>query len=115
MKKLSWVSLLKLRGSYGVIGNNNIGNYTQYNTINITKGGVFGSTVVNGSQVTNLGNSNLGWEKTKQLDLGIDFSFLNNRITLTYDYYKKLRIICFIPCLSQENRVFLQLQEMWVK
>lgn len=90
MKKLSWVSLLKLRGSYGVIGNNNIGNYTQYNTINITKGGVFGSTVVNGSQVTNLGNSNLGWEKTKQLDLGIDFSFLNNRITLTYDYYKKI-------------------------
>lgn len=63
MKKLSWFSLLKLRGSYGVIGNNNIGNYTQYNTINITKGGVFGSTVVNGSQVTNLGNSNLGWEK----------------------------------------------------
>lgn len=81
---------MKLRGSYGVIGNNNIGNYTQYNTINITKGGVFGSTVVNGSQVTNLGNSNLGWEKTKQLDLGIDFSFLNNRITLTYDYYKKI-------------------------
>lgn len=42
MKKLSWVSLLKLRGSYGVIGNNNIGNYTQYNTINITKGEYLG-------------------------------------------------------------------------
>lgn len=41
MKKLSWVSLLKLRGSYGVIGNNNIGNYTQYNTINITKGSIW--------------------------------------------------------------------------
>ena len=40
--------------------------------------------------MTNLGNPNLGWEKTKQLDLGVDFSFLNNRITLTYDYYKKI-------------------------
>lgn len=90
MEKLRRLSLLKLRASYGVIGNHNIGNYTQYNTIDITKGGVFGNTVVNGSQVTNIGNSNLGWEKTKMLDLGVDLSFLNNRITFTYDYYRKI-------------------------
>lgn len=90
MKNLTWLSLFKLRGSYGVIGNHNIGNYTQYNTIDITQGGVFGNTVVNGSQVTNLGNPNLGWEKTRELDLGVDLSFLNNRITFTYDYYKKI-------------------------
>lgn len=90
MQSLKWVSLMKIRGSYGVIGNNNIGNYTQYNTVTGTANGVFGNTTVSGSKVTNLGNQDLGWEKTSQLDIGVDLGFLNNRITFTYDYYRKI-------------------------
>lgn len=90
MQKLEWLSLLKLRGSYGVIGNNNIGNYTHFNTVSTTSNSVFGNTTASGSAVTNLGNENLGWEKTSQLDLGVDISFLNNRINFTYDYYRKI-------------------------
>ncbi|MDR1601794.1 MAG: TonB-dependent receptor [Tannerella sp.] len=89
LEKPEWLSLLKIRGSYGIIGNNNIGNYTYYNTVNTTANSVFGSTTVSGSAVTGLGNDNLGWEKTTQLDIGIDISFLNNRINFTYDYYNK--------------------------
>ena len=63
MGKLKSVSLLKVRGSYGMIGNNNIGNYTHYNTVSGNTNAVFGSTVASGSAVTNLGNDDLGWEK----------------------------------------------------
>ncbi|MGA0555564.1 SusC/RagA family TonB-linked outer membrane protein [Larkinella sp. VNQ87] len=83
------VSFAKLRASYGVIGNNNIGNYTQYALVNNTVNAVFGSTVATGAAVTSLANSNLGWETTKQLDLGLDLGLFNDRIQFTYDYYTK--------------------------
>lgn len=84
----NWLSMFKIRGSYGLIGNNNIGNYTQYNVISKSNA-VFGSSVASGTTVTNMGNINLGWEKTSEFDLGVDISILNNRITFTYDYYNK--------------------------
>jgi TonB-linked SusC/RagA family outer membrane protein len=89
MKSMPKVSFAKLRGSYGVIGNNNIGNYTPYALINNTVNAAFGNTVAPGAVVTTLANSNLGWETTKQIDLGLDLGFFNDRITLVYDYYTK--------------------------
>lgn len=89
MKSMPKVSFAKLRGSYGVIGNNNIGNYTPYALVNNTVNAVFGSTVAPGAVVTTLANSNLGWETTKQLDLGLDLGLFNDRITFVYDYYTK--------------------------
>ena len=88
MKSVDWLSMFKVRASYGLIGNNNIGNYTQYNVIS-NSNTVFGSTTNSGIRVTNLGNTELGWERTAEFDFGIDLSFLNNRITFTYDYYNK--------------------------
>lgn len=88
LKSVDWLSLFKVRASYGLIGNNNIGNYTQYNVIS-NSNTVFGSTTSSGIRVTNLGNTELGWERTAEFDFGIDLSFLNNRITFTYDYYNK--------------------------
>lgn len=89
MRNIRSISLLKLRGSYGVIGNNNIGNYTQYATVSTTTNSVFGAIVAPGASVTTLGNSNLGWETTKQLDFGVDLGLFSNRLVLTYDYYNK--------------------------
>lgn len=89
MESWKWLSLFKLRLSYGITGNNNIGNYTQYNVIS-NSNAVFGSSVASGIKVTNLGNIELGWEKTAETNVGIDLSFLNNRITFTYDYYNKI-------------------------
>ncbi len=88
MQSLDWLSLFKIRASYGITGNNNIGNYTQYNVVS-NANAVFGSTVESGIRVTNLGNVELGWEKTAEADFGVDLSFLKNRITFTYDYYNK--------------------------
>ena len=83
------ISFAKLRASYGLIGNNNIGNYTQYALVNNTVNSVFGNTVATGAVVTQLANPKLGWETTKQLDLGIDLGLFNDRIQFTYDFYVK--------------------------
>src|SRR6218665_2079096 len=89
MPDLSSVSFIKFRGSYGIIGNNNIGNYTQYATVNPTTNAVFGSTIRSGASVTSMSNPNLGWETTKQLDIGLDVGLIQDRISIGYDYYVK--------------------------
>ncbi|GAB4056392.1 SusC/RagA family TonB-linked outer membrane protein [Spirosoma litoris] len=89
MKSVLPVSFAKVRASYGVIGNNNIGNYTSYALVNNTTNAVFGSTVATGAVVTSLANPNLGWETTKQFDMGLDLGLLNDRIQFIYDFYTK--------------------------
>ena len=89
MQDLPTVSFMKLRGSWGIIGNNNLGNYTSYALINNTVNGVFGNTVATGAAVSSLANPNLGWETTTQLDLGLDLNLFNNRVNFAYDYYTK--------------------------
>ncbi|KAA6439143.1 TonB-dependent receptor [Dyadobacter flavalbus] len=88
-KNIAKVSFAKIRGSYGVIGNNNIGNYTQYALVNNTTNAVFGNNVATGAVVTSLANNNLGWETTKQMDLGLDLGLFNDRIQFIYDFYTK--------------------------
>lgn len=94
LRDISAVSFTKLRASYGVTGNNNIGNYTQYALIsgifnNNTANAVFGDNVAPGVVVNSLSNNNLGWETTKQFDMGLDLGLFDDRIELTYDYYTK--------------------------
>jgi hypothetical protein len=57
--------------------------------VNNTVNAVFGNTVSPGAVITSLSNSNLGWETTKQFDIGMDLGFKNDRITFVYDYYLK--------------------------
>ena len=89
MQSAPKISFLKLRTSYGITGNNNIGNYTQYARINNTVNAAFGNNIAPGAIVASLSNTNLGWETTKQFDFGVDVGFFNDRLQLTYDYYTK--------------------------
>ncbi|MFA7473689.1 MAG: SusC/RagA family TonB-linked outer membrane protein, partial [Spirosomataceae bacterium] len=89
MDEVKPVSFAKIRASYGVIGNNNIGNYTQYALINNTINTVFGDQINTGAAVTSLANPNLGWETTHQFDVGLDLGLFNDRIQFIYDYYRK--------------------------
>ncbi|MGV3589133.1 MAG: SusC/RagA family TonB-linked outer membrane protein [Adhaeribacter sp.] len=89
MQNLGKLNFAKLRASYGVTGNNNIGNYTQYALVNNTINAAFGGNVVPGAAVTSLANSNLGWETTKQFDIGMDLGLFEDRIQFMYDYYNK--------------------------
>lgn len=81
-------SFFKLRASYGVVGNDQIGNYTHLATI-VTTNSNFNNVFAGGRSISGMGNPNLGWERNRQLDLGIDLAFFNNRLSLMYDYYNK--------------------------
>ncbi|HEY0668340.1 MAG TPA: TonB-dependent receptor [Sphingobacteriaceae bacterium] len=89
MKKLPLVSYLKLRASYGLTGNDEIGDYTSQPLI----GGsnyVFSNTLAQGKTASTMGNGLLRWESNKQFDIGLDIAVLKDRISLTYDYYRKI-------------------------
>ncbi|WP_053970837.1 TonB-dependent receptor [Mangrovimonas sp. ST2L15] len=83
------LSFLKLRGSFGVTGNNNIGNYQQYANV-VPTNNPFNDVLLNGSSLAGLNNTELGWETSEQLDAGIDINFFDNRVQFTYDYYNKV-------------------------
>lgn len=87
LKDLSFLSELKLRTSYGETGNNNIGNYQQYATINYDRY-VLGNGAASGFSPAQLSNPLLTWEKQKAFNVGLDASFLNRRINVTMDYFQ---------------------------
>lgn len=85
---LSVVNYLKLRAEYGVVGNFNIGNYSQFGNIS-TANYVFNNSIAAGRSQGTLGNNNLTWETTSGMDIGVDITAFNNRVAFTYDYYDK--------------------------
>lgn len=82
------VNLLKLRAGYGISGNQTQ-RYSSIARVNNTVAYVFGDagTTAFGQQVTALGNPDLKWERTKGLNLGIDFGFFKNRLNGSLDFY----------------------------
>jgi TonB-linked SusC/RagA family outer membrane protein len=83
------LSNLKLRGSYGVTGNDRIPDYLYLTTFVPTRVTLDGTNSYAGITSGSLPNPNLKWESTAQLDIGLDFGLYNNRINATIDYYSK--------------------------
>lgn len=96
VKSLRSVSELKLRASYGLAGNNAFqnanGTPNNYPAIGLLSADnyVLGNALVNGLAVSTIGNDNLTWEKSRQLDVGFDLGLFNNRLYFTADYYRRL-------------------------
>jgi hypothetical protein len=88
MQKIASINFLKLRATYGSIGNQT-GRYTSLARVQTNAAYVFGDGggTAFGQQVVSLPNPNLKWERTQGLDLGVDFTLLNNRLRGTLDYY----------------------------
>lgn len=84
------VSLLKLRATYGVLGNQNVGSY-QYQTtyFNYPAAYGFNNSAVGGAGFF-LSNHDLTWEKAATLNFGVDASFLSNSLTASFDYFNKV-------------------------
>ena len=83
------MNMLKIRGSYGVLGNENIGEYmyqTTMNRNNMTYS--FGNSPVTGSAVSTVVDNNLAWEKKKTTNVGIDVAMFRNRLEFTIEWYK---------------------------
>lgn len=95
LKDVSWLSNLKLRGSWGQSGNQEIGNYPAFDIYGISPsntnypitGG--NGTVQTGYTARAIGNPSLKWETTAQTDVGIDFGALRNRLSFSVDLFDK--------------------------
>lgn len=88
LKDVSWISDLKIRGSWGRLGNQNIGTYPYqpglYQSVY-----AFNGTISNGFQANQLVDPNLTWETTRMTDLGFDLSAFKNKLTFNFDWFNK--------------------------
>lgn len=79
---------LRLRGSWGLSGNNNIGNYNTIQTYNSPSGVVFGNNAISQAyQVGNVTDPNLEWESTSQFNVGLDLGLFHDRLQLIANWY----------------------------
>lgn len=83
------VNDLKIRASWGKVGNSQIPAFAYLGLIDVTGSYVIGDQVVPGYTPITLDNPSLKWETTNQTDIGLDASFLNSRLTIAADYYAK--------------------------
>ncbi|HVU94078.1 MAG TPA: TonB-dependent receptor [Puia sp.] len=107
-RNVHWVSNLKLRGGYGIVGNQAIGNLSAYTLFQSNYGtsnpaypawlntgtaydlnGTNTGTLPSGFVQTQLGNPNLKWEQTKETNIGIDFGFMNESLTGSFDWFNR--------------------------
>jgi hypothetical protein len=85
------INMFKVRASYGILGNENIGEYKYLSTMSrINMKYSFGNTPVSGSAVSTLVNKDITWEKRKTANVGIDIAMWNNRLEFTAEWYKNI-------------------------
>lgn len=93
LKDVNFLDNLKLRTSYGIVGNQEISSYQSMAQVDATSSRytdyVFGGTLANGSRTSILAQPDLTWEKSRQFDLGLDFAFFKNRLSGSIDGYYK--------------------------
>lgn len=85
----SWLDHLKLRASYGSLGNNATTSYYMYQSLFATANYILNGNIAGGLAQTVLANPNLTWEKTYMTNIGLDFAFLHNRLSGSVDIYNK--------------------------
>ena len=86
--KNNLIDNVKLRVSYGLSGNNNIGNFTSQQLLGYDNY-VFNNKIVPGQAINSLGNTNLGWEQSKQTDIGFDADLFKGKVNLIVELYQR--------------------------
>jgi TonB-dependent starch-binding outer membrane protein SusC len=89
MPKLGPVDFIKFRASWGVNGNDRIGNYQYVSSIDKSRGYIFGGGTQTGASPSYIENADIKWEESEQIDIALDAGLFNNRLTATVDYYVK--------------------------
>lgn len=89
-KRFGFITDLKLRGSWGRLGNERIGDYLYQQNIDINTGNYnFGGNLANGATPGRIANPNIGWESTEMTDAGLDLTVLDGKLSFTGDLYRK--------------------------
>lgn len=99
MPSPTWLTDLKLRVSWGMTGNNDTGNYGNYPALSFmnTSNYILGNTIASGRVISSFANSSLGWEKSDQLDIGMDLALFDNKLIVTAELYKKITNDMLLP------------------
>ncbi|WP_197492264.1 SusC/RagA family TonB-linked outer membrane protein [Arachidicoccus ginsenosidimutans] len=102
MRNVKFVQNLKLRGSWGELGNDAIGNYPYQSIYDLSHNYPFGGTLAPSSGLSTYPNSRITWETTKMTDIGLDFTTLSGKLNVTYDWYNKKtdNILLKLPILE---------------
>lgn len=90
MQNIKWLSALKLRGSWGKLGNQEIGNYAYSETLSAQGSYFFGDSKYIGMKTSKIANENIKWETTTITDFGFDASFWGGRVSVVFDWYNKV-------------------------
>lgn len=86
---LAFVDAIKVRGSYGITGNHDVGDYTASALVNTFAHYNFADRLAPGATQVTLANEDLRWERTAHWDVGLDAELLDSRVFVTMDYYRK--------------------------
>jgi TonB-linked SusC/RagA family outer membrane protein len=89
-ENVSSIHLLKLRAGYGSIGNQDVGYYAYSDQISPDYNYPFGGISADGYAISVLGNEDVQWETSNQLDIGLDLGLFEGKLNLTVDYYHKI-------------------------
>lgn len=89
LRNLGPVNFLKIRASWGINGNQEIGDYQFVSTINKGRGYTFGPGRATGSSPLFIENADIHWEESEQIDIGADLALFENRMSATLDFYVK--------------------------
>ncbi|NQT78604.1 MAG: TonB-dependent receptor [Bacteroidetes bacterium] len=89
MPKLGPFTFIKFRASWGINGNQQIGNYQFVSTIDKSRGYIFGAGRYTGASPSYIENNDIRWEESEQFDIAVDMGMLDDRLTITVDYYIK--------------------------
>jgi TonB-linked SusC/RagA family outer membrane protein len=88
LKDVNWLSFLKLRASWGFLGNQNIGDYPYISAFSLGQG-VFNNNIVSAAAQTVVANRKISWESTNVMNYGFNANLLRNKLTVEFDYYIK--------------------------
>ena len=105
-ENFSFINNLKLKASYGILGNNNIGNYPYQSVYSLgqEQNYVFGGVYTQGAAVTTYVDPGLKWERTRTTDVGIETAFFNNKLTFNASYfYRKTTDVLYKPAASYSS------------
>ncbi len=115
MQNINLFSSLKLRASYGEVGNSGVNPYTTQASL-LNTGYDFDGSAAYGFAPANLANKNLRWERSKELNFGVDFGILKNRVTGSVEVYDRKTVDLIlnqkIPTVSGFNQVIANVGEI---
>jgi TonB-linked SusC/RagA family outer membrane protein len=101
LKSVSWLSNLKLKASWGILGNQNIGNYPYQTVLNSGRNYPFGNGITTGAAYSTYKDANIKWESTKTTDFGIETEFFNKKLGFNATYFhRNTTDILFQPSAS---------------